>query len=70
MGDSATHQADPASSNAISTSKADTTSSVAAAAPAKKPAATLGRPPGSTNEPRNKRKKYVFNKECTPLNGA
>lgn len=30
-----------------------------------RPTATLGRPPGSTNEPRNKRKKYVFSKECT-----
>ncbi|KAG0321715.1 hypothetical protein BGZ99_003738 [Dissophora globulifera] len=67
MGDSATHQADPASSNATSTSRADTTSNVAVAAPAKKPAATLGRPPGSTNEPRNKRKKYVFNKELKQL---
>ncbi|KAG0290568.1 hypothetical protein BGZ96_005962 [Linnemannia gamsii] len=33
----------------------------------KKPAATLGRPPGSTNEPRNKRKKYVFGKELKQL---
>ncbi|KAG0293064.1 hypothetical protein BGZ97_005426 [Linnemannia gamsii] len=33
----------------------------------KKPTATLGRPPGSTNEPRNKRKKYVFGKELKQL---
>ncbi|KAF9332568.1 hypothetical protein BGZ91_011648 [Linnemannia elongata] len=33
----------------------------------KKPTATLGRPPGSTNEPRNKRKKYVFAKELKQL---
>ncbi|KAF9115883.1 hypothetical protein BGX27_005949 [Mortierella sp. AM989] len=37
------------------------------ALPVKKPAATLGRPPGSTNEPRNKRKKYVFGKELKQL---
>ncbi|KAF9172540.1 hypothetical protein BGX21_005422 [Mortierella sp. AD011] len=35
--------------------------------PVKKPTATLGRPPGSTNEPRNKRKKYVFGKELKQL---
>ncbi|KAF8967791.1 hypothetical protein BGZ46_000096 [Entomortierella lignicola] len=35
--------------------------------PIKKPTATLGRPPGSTNEPRNKRKKYVFGKELKQL---
>ncbi|KAG0252641.1 hypothetical protein BG011_006861 [Mortierella polycephala] len=33
----------------------------------KKTTATLGRPPGSTNEPRNKRKKYVFHKELKQL---
>ncbi|KAG0379333.1 hypothetical protein BGX24_000824 [Mortierella sp. AD032] len=33
----------------------------------KKTTATLGRPPGSTNEPRNKRKKYVFGKELKQL---
>lgn len=35
----------------------------------KKPTATLGRPPGSTNEPRNKRKKYVFAKERKRTSG-
>ncbi|KAF9562014.1 hypothetical protein EC968_005417 [Mortierella alpina] len=35
--------------------------------PVKKQTATLGRPPGSTNEPRNKRKKYVFGKELKQL---
>lgn len=46
--------ATPANNNAINP---------ASVAVPKKPTATLGRPPGSTNEPRNKRKKYVFAKE-------
>ncbi|KAG0276881.1 hypothetical protein BGZ95_006903 [Linnemannia exigua] len=39
----------------------------ASVAAPKKTTATLGRPPGSTNEPRNKRKKYVFGKELKQL---
>ncbi|GJJ72370.1 transcription initiation factor TFIID subunit 13 [Entomortierella parvispora] len=34
---------------------------------AKKPPVLLGRPPGSTNEPRNKRRKYAFAKELKQL---
>lgn len=36
----------------------------------RKTGAPLGRPPGSTNEPRNKRKKYVFAKERMILPSA
>ncbi|KAF9984553.1 hypothetical protein BGZ65_000161 [Modicella reniformis] len=39
----------------------------AAVPPVRKTGAPLGRPPGSTNEPRNKRKKYVFSKELKQL---
>ncbi|KAK3821434.1 MAG: transcription initiation factor IID, 18kD subunit-domain-containing protein [Benniella sp.] len=35
--------------------------------PVRRTGAPLGRPPGSTNEPRNKRKKYVFAKELKQL---
>ncbi|KAF9895810.1 hypothetical protein BX616_008794, partial [Lobosporangium transversale] len=58
--------------NATSTTNPGATTIVGGASTAlgtgvKKPAATLGRPPGSTNEPRNKRKKYVFGKELKQL---
>ncbi|KAF9353519.1 hypothetical protein BGX26_008705 [Mortierella sp. AD094] len=50
-----------------STAQHQDSSNSSIAPPVKKPTATLGRPPGSTNEPRNKRKKYVFGKELKQL---
>ncbi|KAF9154555.1 hypothetical protein BG015_000631 [Linnemannia schmuckeri] len=59
--------ATPGTAGAVVTTPASNAINPASVAVPKKPTATLGRPPGSTNEPRNKRKKYVFGKELKQL---
>ncbi|KAG0243977.1 transcription initiation factor IID, 18kD subunit-domain-containing protein [Mortierella sp. GBAus27b] len=64
MGDSAGPQQDASSSSAGNSIGGGFPVAVPAV---RKTGAPLGRPPGSTNEPRNKRKKYVFSKELKQL---
>ncbi|KAF8933753.1 hypothetical protein BGZ47_010715 [Haplosporangium gracile] len=64
---STTTVATPGTAGAGVATPANNAINLASAAVPKKPTATLGRPPGSTNEPRNRRKKYVFGKELKQL---